>query len=53
MQCSWGKFQGTEHLVRDREILEIVSSQDRESPQYQNFRESPQYQIFCMRLSFI
>ena len=33
MQCSWGKFQGTEHFVRDREIFEIEGSRrDRESP---------------------
>ena len=31
MQCSWGNFQGTEHFVRDREILEIEGSRDRES----------------------
>ena len=31
MQCSWGKFQGTEHFVRDREILETEGSRDRES----------------------
>ena len=31
MQCSWDKFQGTEHFVRDREIFEIEDSQDRES----------------------
>ena len=34
MQCSWGKFQGTEHFVRDREIFEIQGSRDRESPLY-------------------
>ena len=31
MQCSWDKFQGTEHFVRDREIFEIEDSRDRES----------------------
>ena len=31
MQCSWGKFQGTEHFARDREI---EGSRDRESPLY-------------------
>ena len=34
MQFSWGKFQGTEHFVRDREIFEIEGSRDRESPLY-------------------
>ena len=34
MQCSKGKFQGTEHFVRDREIFEIEGSRDRESPLY-------------------
>ena len=34
MQCSWGKFQGTEHFVRDREIFKIKNSRDRESPLY-------------------
>ena len=34
MQCSWDKFQGTEHFVRDREIFEIEGSRDRESPLY-------------------
>ena len=24
MECSWGKFQGTEHFVGNREIFEIV-----------------------------
>ena len=32
MQCSWGKVQGTEYFVRDREIFEIEGSRDRESP---------------------
>ena len=32
MQYSWGKFQGNEYFVRDREIFEIEGSQDRESP---------------------
>ena len=31
MQCSWDKFQGNEHFVRDREIFEIEDSRDRES----------------------
>ena len=31
MQCSWVKFQGNKHFVRDREILEIEGSRDRES----------------------
>ena len=34
MQFSWGKFQGTEHFIRDREIFEIEGSRDRESPLY-------------------
>ena len=34
MQCSWRKFQGTEHFVRDREMFEIECSRDRESPLY-------------------
>ena len=34
MQCSWGKFQGTKHLVQDREIFKIEGSQDIESPLY-------------------
>ena len=34
MQCSWGKFQGTENFVRDREIFEIEGRRDRESPLY-------------------
>ena len=34
MQCSWGKFQGTKHFVRDSEIFEIGGSRDRESPVY-------------------
>ena len=34
MQCSWGKFQGAEHFVRDRGIFEIEGSRDRESPLY-------------------
>ena len=34
MQCSWGKFQGTEHFARDRDIFEIEGSRERE-------RESP------------
>ena len=32
MQYSWGKFQGNEYFVRDKEIFEIEGSQDRESP---------------------
>ena len=32
MQCSWGKFQGTEHFVRDRETFEVEGRRDRESP---------------------
>ena len=24
MQCSWGKFQDTEHFVRDRQIFEMA-----------------------------
>ena len=34
MQGSWGKFQGTEHFVRNREIFEIEGSRDRETPLY-------------------
>ena len=34
MQCSWWKFQGTEHFVRDREMFEIEYNRDRESPLY-------------------
>ena len=36
MQCSWGKFQGTEYFLRDRKIFEIEGSRDRESPLYEN-----------------
>ena len=34
IQCSLGKFQGTEHFVWDREIFEIEGSRDRQSPLY-------------------
>ena len=36
MQGSWGKFQGIEHFVRDREIFEMEVSRDTESPLYFN-----------------
>ena len=52
-QCSWGKFQGTEHFVQHREIFEIDGSRDRESPLYFQKRLSLSYNIIPKLLSLL